>query len=89
MPQAWTMRTSSSFSNASMSACGTAEPPQITRRSEDRSPPLARTCWSSPFQMVGTAPASVGRSASISATSGAGWRNRSGMIIEAPAITAA
>jgi len=28
-------------------------------RSDDRSPPFARTCWSRPFQMVGTAPARV------------------------------
>ena len=38
---------------------------------------------------MGTAPASVGRSSSISAASGSGCRNRSGMIEVAPAITAA
>ena len=39
--------------------------------------------------MVGTAPATVGRSASISLTSGSGCRNRSGMIRSAPDMTAA
>jgi len=46
-------------------------------------------CWSRPFQIVGTAPATVGRSDSISLTSGSGWRNRSGMIRSAPDMTAA
>ena len=39
--------------------------------------------------MVGTAPAIVGRSPSMSLTSGAGCKYRSGMISDAPAMTAA
>ena len=89
MPQACRIVTPNSFSYASISACGTADPPHGTIRSELRSPPFARTCWSRAFQMVGTAPATVGRSASISFTSGSGCRNLSGMIRLAPAITAA
>jgi hypothetical protein len=40
-------------------------------------------------QTAGTAPVTVGRSISIMCTSGAAWRNRSGMIIEAPTRNAA
>jgi hypothetical protein len=39
--------------------------------------------------MVGTAPARVGFSVAIMAASGAAWRNRSGMMIDAPPIIAA
>src|SRR5215831_7257712 len=89
MPQDCKIVTPSSFSYASMRVRGTLEPPQGTIRSELRSPPLARTCWSRAFQIVGTAPATVGRSASISFTSGSGCRYLSGITRLAPAITAA
>ena len=89
IPHAWTMRTPSSFSKASISDRGTADPPQGTIRSDERSSPWARTCWSSPFQIVGTAPARVGRSASMSRASGSGCRKRSGMIRSAPDMIAA
>lgn len=39
--------------------------------------------------MVGTAPARVGRSAAIISAIGAAWRNRSGMISDAPERNAA
>ena len=76
-------------SNPSIRACGTAEPPHGTIRSDDRSPPLARTWRSSSLKIVGTPPASVTRSLAISRVSGSGCRNRSGMIRSAPAMTAA
>ena len=56
----------------------------MTSRSEDRSPPSARMCASTPAQIVGTPPATVTCSSPMSRTSVAGCRSRSGMIRAAP-----
>ena len=72
MPQAWRIRTPSSVSKLYCRACGTAEPPHRTTRSEDRSPPSARMWPSTPAQIVGTPPATVTFSSPMSRTSVAG-----------------
>ncbi len=88
IPHAWTIRTPIS-SNPRISASGTADPPHGTSRSELRSDPCSFVYRRTSDQIVGTAPATVGRSASISRTSGSACMNRSGMASEAPAMTAA
>ena len=62
-----------------MSAGGQAEPPTMTSFIEEMSVGFASRWASRSVQMVGTAPASVGRSAAIIAASGAACRNRSGI----------
>ena len=81
-------------SNAFISAGGQAEPPTTTSRSDETSIGWPSSAFlsssaSSPVQMVGTAPATVGFSVAMSAASGSGVRKRSGMIIDAPTISAA
>src|SRR5215204_7523257 len=72
-----------------MSAGGQAEPPTTTSFIEDVVVLLASRYASKSVQIVGTAAANVGRSASIIAASGAACRNRSGISSEAPDMNAA
>ena len=73
-----------------ISETGTAEPPQTTSRNDEMSCPgsFSRRCMTS-FQMVGTAPATVGRCVSIMSITEAGSRWQSGNTKSAPAISAA
>ena len=76
-------------SNAFMSARGTAAPPHATIRMLDRSGLCSSDQRSTSSQIVGTAPATVTRSDSISRASGSACRKRFGMIRLAPAMQAA
>ena len=88
MPHACVMRTPWRSSNAFISASGTAEPPQITIRRLDRSGLCSSAQRSRSSQIVGTAPASVTRSPSISFAIGSACRKRLGMTRLAPAMHA-
>ena len=90
MPHACTICTSCSFSNAFIIDIGTADPPQVTSRSDEMSWPasVSRQCSTS-FQIVGTAAAIVGRCVSIRSISDFASRNRSVITSSAPAINAA
>lgn len=89
MPHAWTTWMPWRSSYAFIREGGQAEPPMKTSRRQLTSRGLASSSASSPCQTVGTAAAMVGRSRSIISASGSGWRKRSGMSIEAPAMKAA
>jgi hypothetical protein len=89
MPHAWMMVTPCFSWKPRISDSGTALPPHSTRRSELRSTGLPSQWWSMPVQMLGTAPANVGRSFSIMATSGSGCSSGPGMRKSAPTIHAA
>ena len=73
-------------SKACMSDGGQAEPPITTSPIDETSARLASRWASRSVKMVGTAPANVGRSASIIAAIGAACRNRSVITIEAPTM---
>ena len=60
IPQPWTMVIPKRFLKASMRARGTAEPPAVTDRTEDRSTSRSLATRSRSFQMVGTPQARVG-----------------------------
>src|SRR5581483_4750927 len=71
-------------------ARGTADPPHMTARIDERSRPgLARRNCRMSFQIVGTAAEIVTLSASIKPISGSACRNRSGMTRSAPDMNAA
>ena len=70
-----------------MSARGTAEPPHMTRRSDERS--AARPLINRSVSTVGTAPVSVGRVSSMIRLSGPACRNCWGNTRSAPTIHAA
>ncbi len=89
MPQAWMIGTPNLSWNRSMSERGTAEPPQTIERNDVRSEPCSSAYLSTSFQMVGTAPANVGRSLSMILTSGSACRNCFGMMRSAPLSHAA
>ncbi len=89
MPQAWTTRMPWRSSKPRIRAGGQAEPPMTTVRRQVTSRCLASSSASSPCQMVGTAAPMVGRTVSIISASGAGWRKRSGISSQAPAMKAA
>src|SRR5215468_494541 len=88
MPHAWMISTPRWW-NACIRDGGQADPPTTASSSDE----MSVGCWlmyaRRSVQIVGTAPASVGRSASIIAASGAACRNRSGMTSVAPDINAA
>src|SRR6202007_2879657 len=90
MPHSWRIWTPCLSSKVRISDTGTAEPPQATSLSDDTSWPgsFSRQCMTS-FQMVGTAPATVGRSSSIMPISDLASRWQSGSSRSAPALTAA
>ena len=77
-------------SKVCISDTGTADPPQATSRSDEISCPGSRSrkCITS-FQIVGTAPATVGRWVSMRCTIDLASMNRSGSTRSAPAIRAA
>jgi hypothetical protein len=85
IPQAWTMCMPWSCSKRCMSDSGTADPPHATRRSDVRSVGCSSTHESRSFQIVGTAPATVGRSSEIMRASGSACRKRPGRTKSAPA----
>ncbi len=94
IPQACTTRMPCRSSNPRISAGGQAEPPITTIRSEEVSYGVSRSVGvssssSRPFQMVGTAALTVGRTWSIIAASGRAWRKRSGISRLAPDMKAA
>ena len=69
---------------------GTADPPQATKRSDEMSwPGSPSRKFITSFQIVGTAPATVGRWVSIRFTRDLASMNRSGSTMSAPAISAA
>ena len=73
MPQPWTRRQPSSRSNFSIIETGTAAPPAVMHRIDERScPGFCSTYWSRPIHTVGTPALTVTRSFSISSTSDAG-----------------
>ena len=76
-------------SNAFISARGTAAPPHATIRMLERSGLCSSDQRSTSSQIVGTAPATVTFSPSISRASGSACRKRLGMIRLAPAMHAA
>src|SRR3954468_23318897 len=81
--------TPSSESNRSISLRGTAEPPHATSRNDDASTGFFSAYCSKSFHTVGTAPAKVGFSVAMSFANGSACRYRSGMIIDAPTMSAA
>ena len=80
------MRTPNFCWKRSIRLRGTAEPPQITMRSDEKSRSCASLYRSTSFQIVGTAPLKVGRSLSISLHSGSACRKREGRMKSAPAV---
>ena len=66
IPQACVMMIPNSSAYARITASGSAEPPQTSVRSDDRSPPAVRRWASTPCQMVGTPAPTVTFSVSIS-----------------------
>ena len=90
MPQAWKIFRPYFFSNASISACGTAEPPTYIARIAERSnaPGLASRYCSTPIQIVGTPPVRVTRSRTNRSTRLAGSRCGPGITNLAPTMIA-
>ncbi len=88
MPQAWVIGSPIFARHASDSALGTAEPPQITMRSADRS--CSSSSGTMPIQIVGT-PAGDGDPLGLQQRDQALRADRSGpgMTSEAPARNAA
>ncbi len=72
MPQPWMMRTPYFFSKAFISASGMAAPPDVPIRSDDRSIGWVSPYCRMPAQIVGTAEASVERSAAMKSVIGPG-----------------
>lgn len=90
MPHSCRICTPCFSSKVRISDTGTAEPPQTTSRSDDMSWSGSSSRWcSTAFQMVGTAPVTVGRRSSTIRTSERGSRWQSGSTRSAPAISAA
>src|SRR5579863_6621221 len=72
--------------NASMSARGTAEPPAITARNEERSASEFAAARSRSFQIVGTPADIVGRCSEMILRRCSPWRNIWGMSRLAPTM---
>ncbi len=84
MPQPCWMNSPYFCWNRSMRTRGTADPPAVTARSEDRSMGWRSPWFQMSFQIVGTAMVTVGRSVAIRAVSGAACRYIVGNTKSAP-----
>ncbi len=87
MPQPWMISAPTWLAKASMSARGTADPPQVTDLSEQRSAPgLAPSARSRSFQIVGTPQDSVAFWSSMMVSRRSPCMNSWGMTMSAPTI---
>ena len=84
IPHACSMYTPWRSSKACISDSGTAEPPHVTLRSVEKSTSFSSAWRSTSMNTVGTPPAMVTFSCSISPHSGSACRKRPGMIRSAP-----